>query len=51
MWTKRLMWIADVGFILYWTTIAFHLLPAGWLYAEHDNPLNLYLLIFPIPAL
>ena len=39
MWTKRLMWIADVGFILYWTTTAFHLLPAEWLYADHDNPL------------
>ena len=39
MWTKRLMWIADVGFILYWTTTAFHLLPAEWLYAAHDNPL------------
>jgi hypothetical protein len=32
------LWVVDVGLLLYWLVTGFHLLPASWLYAHHDEP-------------
>ncbi|MDB4987596.1 MAG: hypothetical protein JWN04_2774 [Myxococcaceae bacterium] len=35
---RTFLWIVDLSFLLYWLVTGFHLLPASWLYAHHDEP-------------
>ena len=32
------MLATDLGFLVYWTLTASHLLPAAWLFKDHDDP-------------
>ncbi|UUZ80160.1 YvaD family protein [Paenibacillus sp. P26] len=36
---RTLIWITDIGFILYWTVTALKLIPPEYLYNDYTNPL------------
>ena len=36
---KPFFLVTDIGFIVYWTVTAFHLLPASFLFPDYQNPL------------
>ena len=40
--SRLLRWnliITDIGFIVYWSISTLGILPAAWLYKDHDNPI------------
>jgi len=40
--SRYLRWnllVTDLGFVLYWSVSALNLLPADWLYKDHENPI------------
>lgn len=38
-WLRANLLATDLGFLAYWTVSALGLLPAEWLFADHDHPI------------
>ncbi|MFN8493904.1 MAG: DUF5360 family protein [Caldilineaceae bacterium] len=36
---KFFFWVTDIGFILYWLSTLFHLIPPAYLFQDYTNPL------------
>lgn len=36
---RTCLWITDIGFIIYWSITALHILPTSLLFKDYDNPI------------